>query len=290
MPLSSYGVLKARAVDRLREGSSDDSPHFQIHVVDDDGTSYRIAVNVLSQLAPSELLYLAVDDFRHPLTALLPGAAAWTPLPSMPGAANLDFIRGNLFDPAMMRPLPPDVVGPDNDLADRLDHYTERAIGDADATCTPSASVGVPRATRGQDLRLPARQRCPRHPHEPGQQRAVPQRRRRVAGRRAAAALPRRGSWVAIFLAFQSQAWHTDDTTGHAIEGAPPRPTPGSDVVPVRIVAALVNPLGPAPEARDRHLAQRLGDAGRPRRLAPGRQDEAHVRRSFRRARGRAPA
>ena len=25
--------------------------------------------------------------------------------------------------------------------------------------------------------------------------------------------------WVAIFLAFQSQAWHTDDATGHAIAG-----------------------------------------------------------------------
>ena len=29
--------------------------------------------------------------------------------------------------------------------------------------------------------------------------------------------------WVAIFLAFQSQAWHTDDVTGHTIveEGGP---------------------------------------------------------------------
>ena len=104
-----------------------------MHLVDDGGTDYRIAVNVLSQQAPSELLYLAADDFRHPITERLPAAGAWTPLPLQPGAANIDFIRGNLFDPALMRPLPPDVEGPDNDLADRLDHYTERAIGDADA-------------------------------------------------------------------------------------------------------------------------------------------------------------
>ena len=32
-----------------------------------------------------------------------------------------------------MRPLPPEVAGPDNDLADRLDHYTKRAIADRDA-------------------------------------------------------------------------------------------------------------------------------------------------------------
>jgi hypothetical protein len=55
------------------------------------------------------------------------------------------------------------------------------------------------------------------------------------------------GQWVAIFLAFQSQAWHTDDQTGHAITG--PGPEPGPADQRVRIVAALVNPRGPAPEA-----------------------------------------
>jgi hypothetical protein len=53
--------------------------------------------------------------------------------------------------------------------------------------------------------------------------------------------------WVGIFLAFQSQAWHTDDTTGHAVEGAQARTERGTESV--RIVAALVNPVGPAPEA-----------------------------------------
>ena len=55
---------------------------------------------------------------------------------------------------------------------------------------------------------------------------------------------PSTEQWVAIFLAFQSQAWHTDDVTGHAItELGPTEP----DRV-VRIVGALVNPIGPAPE------------------------------------------
>jgi hypothetical protein len=56
---------------------------------------------------------------------------------------------------------------------------------------------------------------------------------------------PTQDQWVAIFLAFQSQAWHTDDRTGHAI----PTPEPGEPDHTVRIVAALVNPAGPAPEA-----------------------------------------
>jgi uncharacterized protein YukJ len=32
--------------------------------------------------------------------------------------------------------------------------------------------------------------------------------------------------WAAVFLALQSQAWHTDDVTGHALEGGQ-HPEPG---------------------------------------------------------------
>ena len=35
---------------------------------------------------------------------------------------------------------------------------------------------------------------------------------------------PAEARWVGIFLAFQSQAWHTDDATGHAIGGGAPAP------------------------------------------------------------------
>jgi len=65
--------------------------------------------------------------------------------------------------------------------------------------------------------------------------------------------LPDEARWVAIFLAFQSQCFHTDDTTGHRIPEAcdgskPPKPpvdepteTRDKDV---RIIAALINPEG----------------------------------------------
>src|SRR3954452_25355496 len=72
MPLRSYGVLSGRIVDTRREGAAD-TPHYQIHVVDDAGTNYRIAVNVDSQQSPSELLFLVLDDFCHPLTAAVVG-------------------------------------------------------------------------------------------------------------------------------------------------------------------------------------------------------------------------
>jgi hypothetical protein len=63
---------------------------------------------------------------------------------------------------------------------------------------------------------------------------------------------PSTKQWVAVFLAFQSQAWHTDDHTGHTI--ADPHPGPGPQPSPtepdhtIRIVGALVNPVGQAPE------------------------------------------
>jgi hypothetical protein len=68
---------------------------------------------------------------------------------------------------------------------------------------------------------------------------------------------PKLSQWVAVFLAFQSQAWHTDDKTGHTITTPAPQPTPGQPApapvpgpvpagsdVPLHIVGAMVNPAG----------------------------------------------
>ena len=64
MALKNYGILKGRPIARrLGFGSS---PHYQVHLVDDDD-DYRIAVNVKSKKSPSELLYLIVENYAHPL-------------------------------------------------------------------------------------------------------------------------------------------------------------------------------------------------------------------------------
>ncbi len=249
MPLTSYGVLAASVVDTRREGATD-SPHYQIHAADNAGTSYRIAVNVLSSEPPSELLYLVVDDFRHPLTAALPPArSGWTALPLGPGGANLDFIRANLFDPAAMRPLPPDAQGPDNDLADVLDHYVERARGDATITLYAFGAPWGPDDIEPDKVFgfLPGRGVHEIHMNQGNVGSFV-----RDDGVWQDGGLllhlAAEDRWVAIFLAFQSQSWHTDDTTGHTIPGTGPRAdVPGTE--PVRVIAALVNPSGPAPEA-----------------------------------------
>ena len=245
MPLSSYGVLVARAVEGRREGVTN-SPHFQIRLAGGGGATYRAAVNVLSLQSPSELLYLVDDDLRHPITAGVGGLGeGWHPLPARGG---LDFIRGNLFSRADMRKLPPDVAGPDNDLGDLLDHYLRRAISDADARVFVFGERWGPENARDKVFGF----RPGNGVHDIHMNQGNSARFRRDDGVWQDGGMlmhfPGEARWVGIFLAFQSQAWHTDDTTGHAIEGIAPAPIPPAEDAAVRILAAMVNPNGGSPE------------------------------------------
>jgi uncharacterized protein YukJ len=246
MPLSDYGVLAARAIDSRREGQAQ-TPHFQVLLVDDDPTRYRIAVNVRSQQSPPDLLYLVDDDLRHPVTATLPGlVSGWHALAPGPGGPNLDFIRANLFDRADMRVLPPDVAGPDNDLADLLAHYVQRAIGDAAARVFAFGQRWGPEQ-HTQDEVFGFEPGNGVHDIHMNQGSSGEFRRDNGVWQDGGLIMhfPSENRWVGIFLAFQSQAWHTDDTTGDALDDGG-----GADeTAAVRIIAAMVNPIGPAPEA-----------------------------------------
>jgi uncharacterized protein YukJ len=254
MPLKSYGVLVARVVERRREGGHD-SPHYQVRLADGLGATYRAAVNVLSQESPSELLYLVDDDFKHPITGTLAGLdPGWQTLPPRGG---LDFIRGNLFERAAMRSLPPDLAGPDNDLADVLDHYVERAIGEDDARAYLFGERWGPETVRDKVFGFKPGNGV----HDIHMNQGNSARFRGDDGVWQDGGMllhfPGEARWVAIFLAFQSQAWHTDDATGHAIAAPVPVPVPAPTPTPlpalngdgaVRILAAMVNPNGGAPE------------------------------------------
>jgi uncharacterized protein YukJ len=247
MPLQGYGVLTAKVVDRRREGSGD-TPHYQVQLKGDDGTDYRAAVNVKSQQAPSDLLFLLDDDFHHPVTAAVEGlGAGWHPLPSQPGGPNLDYVRANLFDAAEMRAIPPDAEGPDNDLPDLLEHFVQRAIADPAARLHVFGQRWGPEAGKQDKIFgfLPGNGVHDVHMNQGNSGQFV-----RDDGVFQDGGLlfhfPAESRWVGVFLAFQSQAFHTDDATGHTIGGAPPV-TPAEQAA-VQILAALVNPIGPAPE------------------------------------------
>jgi uncharacterized protein YukJ len=252
MPLHQYGVLKGRAIAARREDATD-TPHYQVHIAA-DLADFRIAVNVRSQAAPSDLLFLVDTQFQHPLTAQL-GALplGWTPLPSRPGGVALDFIRGNMFSRLDMRPLPSSQPGPDNDLSDQLEHYIARAIAEGEAPVYAFGERWGPETQRDKIFGFrPGNGVHDIHMNQGNAGRFVGDDGVWQDGA-LLLAFPATNQWVGIFLAFQSQAWHTDDITGHTSPDVPdpgtgPTPSPSEPDHVVRIVGALVNPLGPAPE------------------------------------------
>lgn len=253
MPLAHYGVLKGKAVGAKRENDQS-SPHYQVHIVAAN-IHYRIAVNVKSQASPSELLFLVNDNFQHPITAHLPDLSeGFTRLTSAPGGEALDYIRANLFDRLDMRLLPHHLPGPDNDLSDQLEHFINRALEEPGATVYAFGQRWGPEAQKKDKIFnfLPGNGI---HDIHMNQGNISPFLGDDGVWQDGGLLLqfPSTQQWVAIFLAFQSQAWHTDDRTGHTIPELPvpgpgPQPHPSEPDDVVRIVGALVNPSGGAPE------------------------------------------
>jgi uncharacterized protein YukJ len=264
MPIAHYGVLVGRPLHGVPGRGT--NAHYQIHVVDTT-TEYRIAVNVKSQLAPSEVEYFLDEDFRHPITDLLrhrlPG---FYPLGNLPASGGLDFIRGNLFDRTQMHPLPVNLPGPDDDLNDRVDRLVQAAIGEEDAFVCVFGQRWGPETVRDKIFGfLPGNGVHDIHMNQGNSGRFV-----NDDGVWQDGGLfvyfPSVDRWAALFLKFQSQGWHTDDATGHTIPmpappvppptptppvptppGPPPEPSPvppGEPDLRIRIVAALVNPKG----------------------------------------------
>jgi uncharacterized protein YukJ len=182
---------------------------------------------VQSQQAPSELLYLLDEDLRHPVTSELAGlGSGWHALPPRAGEGSLDFVRGKLFDPAQMQLLPPDVSGPDNDLADLLDRHVARAIADAAGTLYAFGERWGPEPQKPDKV---FGFRPGGGVHDIHMNQGNSGRFRGDDGVWQDGALlirfPAEERWVGLFLAFQSQAWQTDDVTGHStgVSGRPPR-------------------------------------------------------------------
>lgn len=238
MPLKNYGVLKSRAVNRkLGEGPT---PHYQV-LVTDDKQQYRIAINVKSKQSPSELLYFVDENFSHPITKELEQLdLGFHELVSKPGGIALDYIRGNFFDPAQMKPLPYNVPGPDNDLNELLELYIARAIASTDAILYPFGERWGPEPDT-KDKYFGFLPGNGIHDIHMNQGNAAQFQKDNGVWQDGGLLIhyPTRNQWVGIFLAFQSQAFHTDDTTGDRIDVEIPATTAA-----IRIVAALVNPLG----------------------------------------------
>jgi uncharacterized protein YukJ len=240
MPVNNYGVLKGRPIDR-RLGAGP-RPHYQV-LISDGQDLHRIAVNVKSALAPSELKYILIEDFQHPTLGDLQGLAdGFQLLPARPGGLSLDFIRGNLFDPDDMRVLPGDVAGADNDLNELIDGHVQRAMADEQARVYAFGAKWGPETARDQYFGFTPGSGI----HDIHMNQGNSGRFQKDNGVWQDGGLlfhdPTRRRFTGLFLAFQSQSFHTDDATGDPLV-IDPQPTHTA----VRILAALVNPAGDDP-------------------------------------------
>ena len=207
------------------------------------GKDFRAAINTRSSQAPSELLYLLVEDFRHSMLAkLLKLPPGFSSLAGLRAAPALDYVRGGLFDPGRMIPLPHSAAGPDNDLNDKLDHWVRRAMADPKAELFVFGEPWGPDS--GKDKVFGFRPK--RGIHDVHMNQGNSARFRRDDGIWQDGGLlfhfpDRPNKWVAVFLAFQSQCWQTSTPDGHCLDQPSPGPVSGSGLM---IASAVVNPKG----------------------------------------------
>jgi uncharacterized protein YukJ len=250
MPINNYGVWVAKPVRVSAERAEQDPNTPHIHLFYDDGSggtfnnARRASINVKSSSELSELVFWLVRDFQHPIANELRGLEpGFHPLSSRAGGAALDYIRGNLIDPSKGRILPHDRPGSLDDIIDLVMPELQAAI-DRKATVY---LLGEPYSDRQgiHDIHM-----------NQGSQGQFKQYNGVWQDGGVIIHFPDVNLFSAIFLAFASQAVHTDEKTGHGLPGSQnlaqllgqgrdeDEEILISDDRRVAIVAALVNPVG----------------------------------------------
>lgn len=256
--MKNYGVLKGKAKQFTRD--DDDKPHSEL-LMEEDGTSYRVAINVRSSRGASHrrlVEYLILHDVRHPLVdharSLPPG---WSDLQDGErDEAAIDYIRSNIFRATDIKPLTHFAPGPDNDLFEHIEALFKRAIDDENALVYAFGERWGPEDDKQDQYFsfLPGNGVHLIHMNQGGAGDAH-------GTYRDGALLfdfPDAGTATALFLKFQNQVWHTEESNAAPIADAPavpviPIPASGEvetwDVVApdspyhlARIIAAMVNP------------------------------------------------
>lgn len=214
MSAKPYGLFCGRVLDRATHTDSR-TPHYYI-LLEGAGEQFRVAINTrsgTSQHRSADLLYFADDDFRHPITARLADVDnGFQAVASRPDGVALDYQRGGMFDHRHMRRIPSNLPGPDNDLVDELDYRVQKAIEDQTTRLYACGSRWGPepnltdfvfgfRPGNGiHDVHMNQGNRD-EHWHDNGV----------WSDGGLLFQEPDVDRWCAIFLAFQTQSWHTDD-------------------------------------------------------------------------------
>lgn len=233
--LREYGVLKGRVVgfDETHSRHDFHSPHFYVYVKA-QGIRYKVFVNVRSSKhiylkgsrVPNELLYIAESDFQSDqITHLQKLGEGYYPIKKHnefitvnygcnPGEIAVDYVRSRLFNPCEMKIYKNDKPNPDNDLTDFLTNhikkaqskgaiiyvYGERFQDESGASCIHDVHMnqGSHAHTEIEDEKA---LKCSDGVYQDG-----------------CILIEYSGHWEAVFLAFQSQSWCTDEIYGHKLE------------------------------------------------------------------------
>jgi uncharacterized protein YukJ len=246
-----YCVFSGRVVDRQAE-SGGESPHYHI-LLEGHGQRFRVAINTRSGTShsrKSDLLYFADDDFRHDVTRRLASVDEGVHhVESRPGGLALDYQRGGMFNRLHMRRIPASRPGPGNDLVDELDSYVNRALADSASRLhaygtrwgpehdTPDHVFGFTPGNGIHDVHMNQGNRD-EHWHDNGIW--------SDGGLIFQWVEEASDHWSAIFLAFQTQSWHTNDrgnaTPYPEYDDRGPVVGDADRARPVSIVAAFVHP------------------------------------------------
>ncbi|HEV2482924.1 MAG TPA: YukJ family protein [Puia sp.] len=216
MPIPNYGVLAGRVFARRLATTKDEHYHLLLNRGNDP---QRAAVNTQSTTPPSKVLYYSTTDFQHPITnailaAFLP--IGNTPLTSAPGGLALDFVRMDLFPAGAMKPLSGTQAGTSTDLNDQLDITVQAAINDPTAVLYAFGQHW--QDASGADEVFPEIDPS-KGTHDIHMNQGNPKGSfYKDNGVYQDGALlfhfPAKGSWTAVFVAFQSESFTTDNGTG----------------------------------------------------------------------------
>lgn len=222
MSIKNYGVLKGKPVKS--DPGSNKSPHYQVLIQDDQGINYRIAINIQSEAYPSEVLYLVSENLPEKEITQLPAiSSGFTSLANQKPPLGLDFIRGHLFNPADMVPLPAEKTGPDNDLNEKIQKYIQQAITEEASVYAFGSKWGPENGKKDQYFGfLPGNGI---HDIHMNQGNSGKWERDNGVWQDGGILIhfEKEQKWVGIFLAFQSQSWCTNE------QGNPVKPVSQCD-------------------------------------------------------------
>lgn len=205
MSEARYGVLIGRVKSLEADPAEEKTPHYMIIVEVNEQEDYRIAINCKSNSkVKSQVMYHINDDIKTELCEYLKkmgmGFNEIDYRRNINANIAVDYIRSKLIDQEDMQVVPYDIEG-EKDLKGFLNYYLEGAVQNAQVTVYVFGTYYE--SSNGKGVHNIHMNQGNRNKHFDENQ------------------IYRDGCffihniqedrWIACFLAFQSQSWHTDE-------------------------------------------------------------------------------